>query len=191
MSTDREKSFLATLWVEGVPVEFFKIQESGGNFSNVPSEYMCANSNAHDPAPIYFRYRHDHYVLYSRRAGGCIGMVGETENLGRRGYSTRYFFSAGAPDDDSIHVYLLNSANQRLTLDNFSWHEVTVGVLFRSSHTILREEYSLYLAEKNKVSSQWWARLEGVLAGTVPNNPVFTLKILERNVPYLDDPYEV
>ncbi|MCK3824958.1 MULTISPECIES: hypothetical protein [Pseudomonas] len=195
MSTDRGKSFIASVWVEGVPVSFSKVEDSHGTPRNKEWKYMCANSHADEPAQIYFRYRHDHYVLFFRGGGaagaGCIGSVRETSGTTLGGASTHDFLCGGEPDDDSMYVYLLNSAGEHVTLDHLSQDEVKVGMHFHFPKTFAKTTYSLCLKEKKNVLSQWWAHLVAVGAGIVPSNPIFTLKILERNAAYLSQPNEV
>lgn len=195
MSTDRGKSFIASVWVHGVPVSFSKVEDSQGTASNKEWQYMCANSHAVEPAQIYFRYRRDHYVLFFRGPGkpgtGCVSSVRETVVVTRGGALTQDLLCRDQPDDDSTYVYLLNSARQRVTLDHFSRDEVVVGLEFHFPKTFAKTSYTLCLGEKKDVLSQWWAYLEAIGAGVVQNNPIFTLKILERNTAYLSEPNEV
>ena len=191
MSTDRGKSFLASLWVEGAPVNFSQVEESGGTVSNVRCEFMCANSNS-TPMSIYFRYRHDHYVLFVRGGEklGCVGTVHKGYWVGGVAIN-KYYFSAGVPDDNSMHVYLLDSSGQRITLDNISSDEVTVGMQFKFPTSFSQALSRLDLMPKNKVLSEWWSYLQCEGAGDGAIEAIFKLKILERNVPYLNDPNEV
>jgi hypothetical protein len=190
MSTNRQKSFIATLELDEHLVDFLGVlygtpalrhdtQFSGGVFTGATRTYDDSHllgsrpqSEVKNitPLKIYFRCTDDYYHLYIRSHETYTGRCISKDDAGVLGA----FPAAGS---DTTTFNLLNLKNQTITLDNMAndvqWVRLKarnsghIGAVFRRG-----APYSY-------------------LAGVEEEGIVFKLHILERNAPYLSNPDEV
>lgn len=191
MSTDREKSFLASLRVPGAHLDFSKVEDYHDigpkmdhyGYGNVEDKRLHANSYAVDPALLYFRYRKGHYVIFNRTRDvvnvGYFGIVSypkddSSEKLCR--------FNVGIPDDGGTFFDLVNFEGKIITPDDITGDEISVSIR-------ANKKYWLAVDFKLVIGGEWFAPVYGT--DDVKKGQIFTLKVLERNVPYTSDPNEV
>lgn len=192
MSTDREKSFLASLRVPGAHLDFSKVEDHHDigpkmdhyGYGNVEDKRLHANSYAVDPALLYFRYRKGHYVIFNRTKAvvnvGYFGIVSYPQQTDSSEKLCR--FNVGVPDDGSTFFDLFNLEGKLINLDDIAGDEISVSIRANS-------KYWLALDIKLGIGTAWFAPVYGT--NFVKKGQIFTLKVLERNVPYTSDPNEV
>ncbi|MGY2339572.1 hypothetical protein ACW9HW_10055 [Pseudomonas sp. SDO5532_S415] len=188
MSTDRQKSFIATIGTSNSPLHFLgeihgkqtivtPTFASGGFFTGRPQKRddshllgLCPETPI-DTKPrltIYFRHIDCAYRLYIRTPGSYYGMCLSTSDNGLIGA----FSSA---ESDTFH--LLRNNGIPLSLENLKKREACIYLQVKNSglmhqHTVRGSPY-LYIAD----------------IGGMPL--AFNLNILERNAPYINHPDEV
>ncbi|MGE8069156.1 hypothetical protein [Pseudomonas sp. NPDC089569] len=190
MSSNRQKSFIATLELDNDHVELLgNLHDgpilrtdslySGGSFTGRTQRIDDAHllgicppqeSAAIAPLTLYFRCTDDYYTLYIRSENGHHGKCISRDSFGALGA-----FPAAGRDTSSFCI--LNPDNRIITLDDMRGdiHRVRlmadnagqIGGVFR------RGAPFTYLAD------------------TKGNGLVFKLRITQRNAPYLSDPDEI
>lgn len=190
MTTNRQKSFIATLELDNRHVEFlqtlhgnpairFDTFASGGFYTGNPTtrnDSHLLGSRAQEeieaiaPLTLYFRCTNDYYTLYIRSHGPYTGHCISKDSAGVLGA----FLPAGS---DTTSFNILGSQNNIRTLEDMPNDIHRVRLKARNSGHIgaLRRKgapYS-YLAEIEK---------QGV---------VFKLRIIERNASFLSNPNEI
>jgi len=188
MSTDRQKSFIATLGTRnnqlhcldallGEKAFITSNLVSGGFFSGRRQRYEVshllglhqeATTKVHPPLTLYFRHSRFGYTLYIRSKGHHYGKCIHANKEGLIG---------AFPEPESTSFMLLNSNCERINLDHIKTDTPTLYLQVRDSglihpHKTHDSDYT-FIADK----------------GAIPLP--FTLNILERNAPYLNHPDEV
>ncbi|MEX3773953.1 hypothetical protein [Pseudomonas sp. MYb118] len=187
MSTDRQKSFIATLSVDnrhlhfldvfhGEPVYITNPHFSGGAFTGRPRKVdyshflsLRAKTSAPPEVPltIYFRHADYGYTLYIRTPGQHYGKCLSHE---------RDLVGAFPPGEASLFD-LLNFQNSSINLDHIKEDETTVFLKLKKTGV---------LHVQNSHNSKH------LFIGNTGGLPLpFKLKILERNAPYINHPDEV
>ncbi|NUU38628.1 hypothetical protein [Pseudomonas sp. C2B4] len=188
MSTDRQKSFIATLGTDNSPLHFLDVLHdkrilvaptfiSGGFFTGRPqhqdhSHFLGlrpgARTDSNSYLVLYFRHTQFGYILYNRTPGPHYGKC--------LGSSDEGLIGAFSPKR-STTFHLLNNNGETVNLDNFNNDAACIYLKARHSGLIhmqtVRGSPYHYVADN----------------GGVPL--VFSLKILERNAPYIDYPDEI
>lgn len=187
MSTDRQKSFIATLSVDnkhlhfldvfhGEPVYITNPNFSGGIFSGRPrkidySHFLTLRPNTTTPPAvplkIYFRHAPYGYTLYIRTPGQHYGnCLSHDRNL-----------VGSFPSGDASLFNLLDTHNSTINLDHIKSDETTIF---------------LQLKESGVIHAQSAHNSNHIFIGNTGGLPLpFKLKILERNAPYINHPDEV
>ncbi|MFJ2692632.1 hypothetical protein [Pseudomonas sp. NPDC087336] len=188
MSTDRQKSFTATLGTHGTPLHFLDSLYgekalvtdslgSGGSFAGRPqqrdhSHFVGLRSGAEVEArsrlQLYFRYTGIDYQLYIRTLGPYFGKclsISETGLLG------------AFPCKGSTTFNLVGKGRNILTLDDISEDNPEVYLQVRSSW--LLHKYRIHNSKYTYIADK----------GETPL--LFSLMIDKRNAPYLDSPNEI
>lgn len=188
MSTDRQKSFTATLGTQGMSLHFLNLLHgekplvtdtfsSGGFFSGRPqqrdhSHFLGLRSGAEVEArsrlQLYFRYTGKDYQLYIRTPGPYFGKclsISETGLLG------------AFPSKNAVTFNLVGKGHNILTLDDISDDIPELYIQVRNSWLLHKYKASnskyTYIADKNDTPL------------------LFSLMIDQRNAPYLDSPNEI
>ncbi|MCK1792494.1 hypothetical protein [Pseudomonas violetae] len=188
MSTNRQKSFTATIGTPGMSLHFLNLLHgektlvtdtlgSGGMFTGRPqqrdhSHFVGLRSGAEVEArsrlQLYFRYTGRDYQLYIRTLGPYFGKclsISETGLLG------------AFPSQGAVTFNLLGKGRNILTLDAISDDNPEVYIQVRDSWLLHKyktqnSKYT-YIADKNETPL------------------LFSLMIDQRNAPYLDSPNEI
>ncbi|WP_129586942.1 hypothetical protein [Pseudomonas frederiksbergensis] len=188
MTTDRQKTFIATLGTETSLLHFLDVMHgkrtivtstlfSGGFFTGRPQERDDSHFLGLRPeAPIdarprltlYFRHTNLGYRLYIRTPGSYYGKCLSTSEEGLIG---------AFPPTGSETFHLLHNNGKPLTLDHLNKDRTRIYLQVRNSglmhvHNVHDSPY-IYIADK----------------GGAPL--VFNLNIQERNAPYINHPDEV
>ncbi|HEF4762323.1 TPA: hypothetical protein SAN82_004791 [Pseudomonas putida] len=188
MSTDRQKSFIATIGTEFGLLNFLdemygeqaistSTRASGGFFTGRPQTRddshllglrRDAPTHHESRLKLYFRHTTGGYRLYIRTPGPYYGMCLNARSDGLVG---------ACPSDKSETFYLIRENGIPINLENLNDITPCIYLLSRDSgvlHTlIIRGSPYTYIAAKD---------------GTALT---FNLNILERNAPYLNHPDEV
>jgi hypothetical protein len=167
MSTLRQKSFLATLDLQGQPLTF-------GRAYNKPV-LKLGKKNKDVAFIFYFRCEGDYYNIYVRTKGDQFGQtLDELDNTYKRS-KTGCITTTTAEVPTSFNI--LSSNGKILTLDNLSSNKEEIGLQTRDGKK-LNFHYEVWESEFTT-------------AETSDNARILTLNILERNAPYLGFPDEV
>ncbi|WP_460140874.1 hypothetical protein [Pseudomonas sp. S2_E01] len=187
MTTDRQKSFIATLNVDdkqmhfldmfhGEPVYIVNPNFSGGVFTGRPrkldhSHFLALRPNTSAPPDLsltlYFRHAHYGYTLYIRTPGQHFGKCLSHDNN---------LIGAFPPGEASL-FHLVDTLNSTINLDHIQADETTIFLRLKNS--------GLIHAQSSHHSRH-------VFIGNKGGLPLpFKLKILERNAPYINHPDEV
>jgi hypothetical protein len=185
MSTDRQKSFIATIGTKSSPLHFLDLLHgqrtvvtssfaSGGFFSGKPqsrddSHFLGLRPEVPvDAKPrllLYFRYTGSDYKLYIQTPGPYYGKCLSINNYGLAG--------AFSPTG-STTFNLIDSCHNILTLDTIKEKNPEVYIHVRNSGLLHRHKVHdsryIYIADK----------------GEAPM--LFNLLIQEKNAPYLSAP---
>lgn len=188
MSTDRQKSFIATIGTESSLLHFLDLLHakpaivtssfaSGGFFTGKPqsrddSHFLGLRPEVPvDAKPrllLYFRYTGSDYRLYIRTPGPYYGKCLSISDEGLLG---------AFPTTGSTTFNLIDNRGRLLTLDTIKTETLSIYLRVRDSglvhvHKVHDSKY-IYIADK----------------GAAPLS--FNLRIQERNAPYLSHPDEV
>lgn len=188
MSTDRQKSFIATLGTQSSPLHFLDVLHaqpalvtssfaSGGSFtgkrqSRDDSHFLGLRPEVPVGAKprllLYFRYTGSDYRLYIRTPGPYYGKCLSISDGGLLG---------AFPPTGSTTFNLIDSCHNILTLDTIKKENPEIYIQVSDSgllhkHKVHDSRY-IYIADK----------------GEAPM--LFNLMIQERNAPYLSAPDEV
>lgn len=187
MSTDRQKSFIATLGTHNSQLHFLdtllgekafvtSTMVSGGFFSGRRQKHEVshllglrheATTNAERPLTLYFRHSRTGYTLYIRTKGRHYGKCLHVNKEGLIG---------AFAEPESTSFILLNDNCERVNLDHIKTDVPSLYLQARDSglvhsHKTHDSDYT-FIADK----------------GGIPLP--LTLNILERNAPYLNHPDE-
>ncbi|AWY41292.1 hypothetical protein DKY63_15920 [Pseudomonas putida] len=189
MSTDRQKSFIATIGTEFGLLHFLDemygeraisrpTRASGGSFTGRPQSRDDSHllglrkdvpTNHRPRLTLYFRHTNSGYQLYIRTPGPYFGMCLSTNDNGLVG--------AFPSDKSSDTFYLIRENGIPINLENLNDTTPCIYLQSRNAgvlHTfIARGSPYTYIATKD---------------GTAL---AFNLNTLERNAPYLNHPSEV
>lgn len=187
MTTDRQKSFIATLSTSnllhfldvmyGGPATVASSLASGGFFTGRPQTRDDSHllglrrdlpADTHPKLVIYFRHTRSSYRLYIRTPGTYYGMCISVNDGGLLGA----FASVG-----SKTFNLIDANGATINLDTIS--KDNIKVYLQIKHSGLVHQHKVHDSQYH-----YFADLGGV---PMP----FNLQIQQRNAPYLGDPDEV
>jgi hypothetical protein len=190
MSTNRQKSFIATLELDehhvdflgslyGIPALRHDTLFSGGFFIGATRRHddshllgsrpRCEVKNI-APLSIYFRCTDDYYHLYIRSHGTYTGRCISKDAAGVLGA-----FPAAGSDTTTFNLQSLQ--NRTMTLENMAKDIQRVRLKARNSG---------HIGAVFRSGAPY-----SYLAGIEEEGVVFKLRILERNAPYLSNPDEI
>ena len=162
MSTNRQKSFIATMSLWGVPVAMVQPPFNSNRM-------LWGQNSQHVPDKMYFRCEGDYYVIFIRSEGLHYGKTIDQAGA---------VFVANPPAGSKTTSFNIidNKSNNIVTLDDLRGETVEVYLKTRNGYFLT--------ADFNYSDYPKMIRLDAPTAS-------FQLHILERNVPYLNNPSEI
>ncbi|WP_447803612.1 hypothetical protein [Pseudomonas serbica] len=188
MTTDRQKSFIATLGTDNIPLHFLDLLHgepaiassvfaSGGFFTGPPQRrddshrlglHPEISADAIPGLLLYFRYTNYGYRLYIRTPGPYFGKCISVDTSG---------FVGAFPIAGSTTFNLINRHNRAMTLDDIK--EDSLETYIQVSGSGLLHRQNIYGSKYTYIANK----------GQTPL--LCRLKIHERNATYLSTPDEI
>ncbi|KAB0492610.1 hypothetical protein [Pseudomonas vancouverensis] len=180
MSTDRQKSFIGTLKLNGNPVNIIQTESEGFPDALVAGLPLPA-------AQIYFRFEHGHYVLYIRSEGDYFGRLVREENNGD--------INVGEVAGSATISFNIQKNGRTVTLDDMNTNTQTINITTNNGSTLYVQNSICAPSPIPHTHSATYKKFPKHATFTTTSgkhcSAEFELTILERNAPYLNNPGEI